>query len=164
MFCDLVYVVSVEYKKFWEWLGSGVFDKGEYKCFVVDGCEVWINVFYNLVMNSVGKLYKVIKFVIDIIVLCIEGVEVYSKMVVLDKVQVVIEFDFDGYVLYVNSNFLVIVGYLLEEIQGWYYCMFCDEVFVVSLVYVDFWIRLCSGQFDLGCYCCIGKGGCMIWL
>ncbi len=164
MFCDPAYAASAEYKKFWERLGSGAFDKGEYKRLTADGREVWINASYNPVMNSAGKPYKVIKFATDITASRTEGAEVHSKMAALDKAQAVIVFDLDGHVLHANSNFLATVGYTLEEIQGRHHRMFCDEALAASSAYADFWTRLRSGQFDSGRYRRIGKGGRTIWL
>lgn len=164
MFCEPAYAASAEYKKFWERLGSGTFDKGEYKRLTADGREVWINASYNPVMNSAGKPYKVIKFATDITASRAEGAEVRSKMAALDKAQAVIEFDLDGHVLDANANFLATVGYALEEIQGRHHRMFCDEALAVSSAYADFWTRLRSGQFDSGRYRRIGKGGRTIWL
>lgn len=53
--------------------------------------------------------------------------------------MVVIEFIIDGIVLDVNENFCKIMGYLLDEVRGKYYCMFCICEEVESVQYVDFW-------------------------
>lgn len=86
------------------------------------------------------------------------------QVVVLYCVQVVIEFDFDGIILEVNDNFLQMLGYVLVEIQGWYYVMFVDLVQVQSEEYCVFWVKLGCGEFDVGQYCWVGKGGWEIWI
>ncbi|HET9237917.1 MAG TPA: PAS domain-containing protein, partial [Oligoflexus sp.] len=47
MFCDPSFVQSVEYRHFWEKLGRGEFDRGEYKRIGKGGREVWIAASYN---------------------------------------------------------------------------------------------------------------------
>lgn len=65
--------------------------------------------------------------------------------VVLSKLVVMIEFDFDGNILIVNENFCCVFGYEFVEIKGKYYCMFVDFVESVSLDYVVFWVDLKCG-------------------
>lgn len=77
MFCDFVYVESLEYRQFWKDLGLGELKFGEFKWFVKDGFEVWIEVLYNLVFDDKGNVIKIVKFVIDIIEkkLCVVDVQ-----------------------------------------------------------------------------------------
>ena len=164
MFCEPAYASSADYRKFWEHLASGAFDKGEYKRLRADGSAVWINASYNPVMNSEGKPYKVIKFATDVTALRTKNAEVQSRIDALDKAQAVIEFDLDGHVLQANANFLATVGYTLEEIVGKHHRLFCDEAYTASPEYTDFWARLRSGQFDAGRYRRHGKDGRTIWL
>jgi|GEM_PF-355041 len=66
MFCDPAYVSSREYGAFWEQLGRGEFDAGEYKRLTKDGGAIWIQAAYNPVKNSQGKVVKVVKNAVDI--------------------------------------------------------------------------------------------------
>ena len=66
MFCDPTYVSSPEYGKFWDRLGRGEFDSGEYKRIAKGGKEIWIQATYNPVLDERGKVMKVIKFASDI--------------------------------------------------------------------------------------------------
>ena len=164
MFCDPDHAASPEYRKFWERLASGKFDKGEYKRIAADGREVWINASYNPVLDSHGKPFKVIKFATDITASRNQAAEVEGKMAALDKSQAVIEFDPSGHVLAANANFLATVGYTLKEIAGKHHRMFCDEAHAASPEYTAFWEKLRSGEFDSGRYHRVGKGGRSIWL
>lgn len=164
MLCEPAYATSAEYKKFWERLAGGAFDKGEYKRIAADGREVWINASYNPVMNSQGKPYKVIKFATDVTASRVQNAEVHGMMAALDKSQAMIEFDPGGHVLAANENFLATVGYPLEEIAGRHHRMFCDDAYSASPEYAAFWEKLRSGQFDSGRYRRVGKGGRTIWL
>lgn len=57
---------SSEYKQFWEKLGQGNFDSGEYKRIAKDGSEIWIQASYNPIFNLNGEPYKVVKYATDI--------------------------------------------------------------------------------------------------
>lgn len=66
MFCDEKYVFTNEYKMFWEKLSRGEFESGEFQRFGKGGKEVWIRASYNPILDSNGKVYKVVKFALDI--------------------------------------------------------------------------------------------------
>ncbi len=66
MFVDQAYKVSPEYRAFWDKLGRGEFDAGQYKRIGKGGKEVWIEASYNPILDSKGKPYKVVKFATDI--------------------------------------------------------------------------------------------------
>lgn len=66
IFCSEEYILSSEYRAFWEKLRRGEFDAGRYKRIGKGGKEVWIQATYNPVFDVNGKPYKVIKFATDI--------------------------------------------------------------------------------------------------
>ena len=66
IFCDPEYTKTQEYTNFWQKLGNGQFDAGEYKRFGKEGKEVWINASYNPIYNADGEVYKVVKFATDL--------------------------------------------------------------------------------------------------
>lgn len=39
----------------------------------------------------------------------------------------------------VNKNFLIIMGYIFDEVKGYYYSMFVEFSFKLSLDYLVFW-------------------------
>ncbi|QNK00765.1 methyl-accepting chemotaxis protein [Dyella telluris] len=164
MFCEPSYAASAEYKKFWENLGKGVLDRGEYKRIGGDGREVWINASYNPVFDENGKPYKVVKFATDVTASRQERAEHEGKIHAIDKAQATIEFDLAGHVLTANDNFLGAVGYALDEIQGHHHRMFCEEGYAASPAYAEFWAKLNRGEFDAGRYKRFGKGGRVIWI
>ena len=59
------YASSRAYQEFWESLGQGEFQFGEYKRLAKGGKEVWIQATYNPVFNADGKPIKVVKFATD---------------------------------------------------------------------------------------------------
>jgi methyl-accepting chemotaxis protein len=164
IFCEPAYAASAAYKKFWENLGKGILDRGEYKRIGGDGREVWINASYNPVFDESGKPYKVIKFATDVTASRQERAEFEGKVNAMDKAQAMIEFDLGGHVLMANDNFLKAMGYELEEIQGRHHRLFCEESYTASQAYADFWAKLNRGEFDAGRYKRLGKGGRVIWI
>ncbi|MFG6447863.1 methyl-accepting chemotaxis protein [Roseateles sp. BYS180W] len=59
-------VGSPEYRQFWEKLGRGDFDAGQYKRIGKGGREVWIQASYNPIFNMAGRPFKVVKYATDI--------------------------------------------------------------------------------------------------
>jgi methyl-accepting chemotaxis protein len=66
IFCDKDYANSPAYVQFWQQLGRGQFDSGDYKRITREGKEIWINASYNPIFDQDGKPYKVVKFATDI--------------------------------------------------------------------------------------------------
>ena len=82
----------------------------------------------------------------------------------INRVQAVIEFELDGTILHANDNFLQVVGYTLDEVQGHHHAMFCDPEYVKSPHYRAFWARLARGEFDQGEYKRIARDGHEVWI
>lgn len=66
IFVDPAFQQSPEYKLFWEKLGRGEFDAGQYLRLGKGGREVWIQASYNPIMDASGRPFKVVKFATDI--------------------------------------------------------------------------------------------------
>lgn len=66
MFVNPDYRNSVEYRLFWEKLGRGEFDAGQYKRVAKGGKEIWIQASYNPIMDLNGKPFKVVKYASDV--------------------------------------------------------------------------------------------------
>ncbi|MGP4693623.1 methyl-accepting chemotaxis protein [Agrobacterium cavarae] len=78
--------------------------------------------------------------------------------------QAVIEFDLHGNVLDANANFCAALGYELSDIVGKHHRIFCDQDFVNSSDYRDFWSALASGSFKTGEFKRLRKDGREIWI
>src|SRR5205809_7701798 len=59
MFVDPAYRQSPEYRKFWEKLGRGAFDAGQYKRIGKGGKGIWIQASYNAIPDGSGQPSKV---------------------------------------------------------------------------------------------------------
>jgi methyl-accepting chemotaxis protein len=95
-----------------------------------------------------------------------KSVESNNDLIVtaLNKSLAVIEFQPSGTILTANANFLSVMGYRLEEIQGQHHAMFVAEEESQSTEYQQFWQRLRSGEFISDEFKRIGKNGQEIWI
>lgn len=164
MFCTPEYASSPEYAEFWVKLAAGHFDEGQYKRLGKNGKEIWLQASYNPILDQEGKPFKVVKFATDITDQRMRNAEYEGKVEAIQRSQGVIEFDLNGRVLWANENFLKVLGYRLDEVQGQHHRMFCDDQYLNSPAYRAFWAKLERGEYDSGEYMRLGKGGREIWI
>ena len=87
-----------------------------------------------------------------------------EQLAAINKSLAVIEFNIDGTIITANDNFLMTLGYRLEEIQGQHHSMFVDPEYKTSIEYQQFWAKLNRGEYDNAEYKRIGKFGKEIWI
>ncbi|HET8883173.1 MAG TPA: methyl-accepting chemotaxis protein, partial [Solimonas sp.] len=66
MFVDAAYRGSPEYRAFWDKLGRGEYEAGQFKRIAKGGREVWIQASYNPICDEMGRPFKVVKYASDI--------------------------------------------------------------------------------------------------
>ncbi|MCB1955499.1 MAG: PAS domain S-box protein [Rhodocyclaceae bacterium] len=66
MFVDPAERNTSDYRAFWEKLGRGEFDAGQYKRIGKSGEEIWIQASYNPVFDQNGNPFRVVKYATDI--------------------------------------------------------------------------------------------------
>ncbi len=164
MFVDPACRQSPEYRAFWEKLGRGELDSGQYKRIAKGGKEIWIQANYNPIADAEGKVFKVVKFATDITEDKLRNADFEGQIAAIGKAQAVIEFCLDGKILTANENFLNTLGYTLDEIKGQHHSMFVEPGHRQSAEYRAFWEKLGRGEYDAGQYKRIGKGGKEIWI
>jgi len=164
MFLDPVYRASTEYRAFWDKLGRGEYNAGQYKRIGKGGREIWIQASYNPILDMNGKPFKIVKFATDITEQKLKAADFEGQLGAISKAQAVIEFDLTGTILTANENFLTVMGYSLPEIKGQHHAMFIDPGHRASPEYRAFWDKLARGEYDAGQYRRIGKGSREIWI
>ena len=164
LFCEPEFARSAEYVAFWTHLASGQFHAGEFKRLAKTGEEVWIQASYNPILDAHGKAVKVVKFATDITAVKRRNAEFEGKLQAISRSQVVVEFDLQGQVLDVNSNFLRVLGYTPLEVIGQHHRLFCEESLIKSPEYRHFWANLSEGQFQAGRFKRLGKHGIEVWI
>lgn len=164
MFVESDYATSPEYKEFWTKLAAGDFHSGEFMRIRKDGQEIWIQATYNPIYDASGKPVKVVKFATDITDMKLSAAEAAGKLAAISKSQAVIEFNLDGTVLTANDNFLSVLGYDLNEVQGKHHRIFVDTAEAGSAEYKEFWRTLGEGEYHAAEYKRIAKDGTEVWI
>jgi methyl-accepting chemotaxis protein len=157
-------VKTPEYAAFWQKLGRGEYDAGEFMRLTKAGEEIWLQASYNPIFDADGRPFKVVKFASNVTTAKLQTAEFQGKVLAIDRAQAVIEFELDGTVITANENFLDIFGYSLDEVVGKHHRIFCDAGYVESPEYAAFWQKLGRGEYEADEFKRISKNGAEIWL
>jgi methyl-accepting chemotaxis protein len=111
-----------------------------------------------------GKPYKVVKFATDVTQEKLRIADFEGKIEAISRVQAVIEFNLDGTILTANENFLALMGYRLDEIQGRHHSMFAAPGVAESIEYREFWAKLNRGEFAVDRYKRLARGNREVWI
>ena len=87
-----------------------------------------------------------------------------ENLAALDENYARIEFDTTGIIQTANDNFTSAVGYQLDEIIGKHHRIFCDQHWVTTDSYRNFWSKLAEGISMTGEVKRFGKSGNEIWI
>ena len=80
IFVEPAYSASNEYRMFWDRLGRGDFESGQFKRIGKGGKEVWIQASYNPIINQEGRTVRVVKYATDISDEAIKKVKAEQQM------------------------------------------------------------------------------------
>lgn len=164
IFCAPEYAATQAYRDFWTDMAAGKFRAGEFKRIGKGGRIVWLQASYNPVVDSSGKVVRVVKLASDITEEKALSLDHAGKVMAIGRAQAVIEFSTDGVILTANDNFLETMGYRLDEIQGRHHSLFCDADFAQSAEYRLFWEALSRGEFRAAEYRRVAKGGRPVYI
>jgi methyl-accepting chemotaxis protein len=114
-FCDPQYVLSADYRSFWEKLNRGEFDTGEYCRIGKGGKLVWIIASYNPMFDANGKVYKFVKFATDV---TSSKAELKARTDIMNLTSIVSESDLKGNIISINEKFCEVSKYSSEELLG----------------------------------------------
>ncbi len=158
IFVDPAEVAEARYGEFWEALGRGDFQSGEFRRQAKNGDEVWIQASYNPVLDDEGRVVRIVKFASDI------TAQKKVQREIQDRTQGVIEFSPDGTILKANQLFLDAVGYSLAEIQGQHHRIFMPPGEADTPEYQQFWPSLARGELKQGEFRRVDSKGRHHWL
>ena len=82
----------------------------------------------------------------------------------LNKSLAVIEFEPSGIIITANANFLSVMEYQLEDVQGQHHSLFVDYDDAKSNDYKNFWQRLRNGEFISDEFKRFAKSGKEVWI
>lgn len=155
---------SPNYRRFWERLAAGEFFGGEFRRVRRDGSDIWIQATYTPILDTDGKVAKVVKFASDITEQKRQNADRASQLAAIAKSQAVIEFALNGSILTANQNFLTALGYRLEEIQGKHHSVFMADGEAERSDYRNFWQKLAAGEYQAGEFRRRAKDGHDVWI
>ena len=110
---------SPEYRQFWEDIGNGESQQGEFCRVAKRGHEVWIQAAYTPIRDSSGVVIRVVKFASDItdMVKLRNEAELLSLVVNQTSNSVIIT-NAQGEIEYTNPGFTQMTGYEKDEVLG----------------------------------------------
>ena len=164
MFVEPGYATSADYLDFWARRRQGQFETAQFKRYGKGGKEIWLEASYNPIYDSEGRPFKVVKYATDISKQKLVEAESVSQIEAIARSQAVIHLGLDGTILFANANFLVAVGYRLEEIVGRHHSIFVSQSYAESEEYKAFWTRLNRGEFVSGEHRRLARDGRSVWL
>lgn len=82
----------------------------------------------------------------------------------INTTQAVIQFSLDGRIEHANENFLNLMGYQLQEVQGKHHSIFVEPGTANSAAYQQFWADLRCGKSQTAEFKRIAKSGKEVWI
>ncbi|MBS8228807.1 methyl-accepting chemotaxis protein [Vannielia litorea] len=153
-----------EYQAFWSDLAKGEPKLGKFRRWGKGGREMWLEATYNPIIDSRGKVERVVKVAADITETRMQAIDSQGQLEALGRSQAVIEFSPEGIVQRANENFLKALGYTEEEIVGQHHSIFVDPEVVKSPDYATFWEELAGGVFQSAQFMRLAKDGREVWI
>ena len=164
LFVDPAERQSASYRGFWEALARGEFQRAEFKRFAKGSREIWLQAIYNPILDADGKPFKVVKFATDVTAEKLRMADILGQIAAINRSQGVIHFNLDGTVLDANENFLAVIGYRLNEIQGRHHRMFVDPGYAETPEYRQLWESLRAGAYRSDVFRRLTKSGREVWI
>ena len=86
------------------------------------------------------------------------------QLAAIDKSNMVVMLDMDGYVTSANRKFCSIIGYTEKELRTKQHRLLLTPEYSKSSEYIEFWEKLKRGESVSGEFHRVGKGGKNVWL
>lgn len=153
-----------EYRHFWRALADGHQQNGVFRRRSEAGNTIWIQGTYIPVTNGNGTVVRIVKVAEDVTGKYAHTLGIEALVNSIEGSQAMIEFNMDGVILKANCNFLDVMGYRLDEIQGRHHSMFLTPEDAQSEDYKNFWASLREGEFQVRQFHRVGKNGKSIWI
>ncbi len=152
------------FKEMWATIGKGKIFRGVVKNRCKDGSPYWVDALIAPVLGPNGKPVKYIgvRYVITETVL--KQQELEGQMNAINAATAYIEFKPDGTVLTANNNFLKVMKYTQQEIEGKHHRIFVESNYARSREYEQFWTNLRNGETQTGEFKRQSKDGTDVWL
>ncbi|QLP98688.1 MAG: PAS domain S-box protein [Rhodoblastus sp.] len=154
---------SAYYKDFWSRLRAGEFVAAQFRRIGEGGRVVWIEASYNPVLDSRGRLVKVVKFATDITRAKTEALDNKGKMDAISRAQGVVELSTDGVIVAVNEKIEELLGWSAQDLRGKHHRMTVDPADASAPAYAAMWEALRRGEPVVLEQRRVGASGKQIW-
>jgi len=157
-----MYMVTLQYKAIWHEVVTNRRKSGEE--YIVDS---YIMATFDNNGNHTGFIsvrQDITELVNSLSLVDKKSKQVENVISAIDKSNATIEFSPYGEIYTANKNFLDIMEYTLDEIQGQHHMMFVDEQTKSSKQYQDFWKQLRAGKFKTGEFTRYTKSGKQVYI
>lgn len=141
---------------------SGKVFKSEVRFSHKDKSSVWMEI-ECIPEITKGKIEYILAYGMDISYRKNKNKNHAMQLKAISKSHCVVEFDTDGFIISANDNFLMSVGYTLDEIKGRHHKIFVLDADANGSEYFSFWNALKDGNFQVGEFCRIDKNLNPIW-
>ncbi len=155
---------SPAYRQFWQKLGRGDFDAGEYLRIGKNGKRVWIQASYNPVIDLDGQTVKVVKYCTDISTRKLLSAETGARMDAVSASSCLIEIDRQGTILSVNPRMCEALGYTPHDLVGKDESMLVFESDRNDAQRLEGWTLLRAGRSISREFRRRGAGGREVWI
>jgi methyl-accepting chemotaxis protein len=146
VFVDRDEATSGAYRAFWQKLGNGDFDAGEYLRFGKGSRRIWIQASYNPILDLHGRPVKIIKFASDVTQAKLQAIEMSTRMDAVSDSGCVIELSSDDVVLKANAQTEKALGYRGADLVGKHHSAFMFDEDKDDPAYAAQWARLREGE------------------
>jgi methyl-accepting chemotaxis protein len=157
------YADSTAYQKFWDRLKNNEFIDGEFDFIRKDGAIIWLRGSYYPVSDHRGRLVKVMQLATNIshemqqeekikeYLLDLEvaktkfkdtAIELKAQIEALERTTPIIELTADGEIIKATSQFLAMLKYNIEDLQGKHHRLLVTKATQESVNYKLFWEKL----------------------
>ncbi len=152
------------FKELWSTIGRGQIFRGPVKNRKKDGTPYYVDGIFAPVLGANGKPIKYLGVRYENTETTIEKQNSDGIINAINSSYAFIEFDLKGNVLVANENFLRIIGYSLNEIEGKHHRIFVGQTVSNSTDYIRFWEELGMGISQNDLYKIITKAGKEVYI
>jgi methyl-accepting chemotaxis protein len=157
------YAASSEFKAFWQNLEKGTVQSGGFEMLSNSGETVFFQGYYAPVMDSAGKLRKVVSYLTDVTTSSQNLIASQSRDEALDASFGIVSCDLDGNILDCNEQFFVPLGYSAKELVGKHITKILKSEDANSAKYKAIWAGLPNGKHSKHQIRRIAKNGDEFW-
>ena len=152
------------YQAFWARLRGGEPISGRFQRVRCDGSELWLEASYSPVLDSQGRVFRVIKFAQDVTAAVTHAREAEALLDAVERSSAVVEFGLDRCVVRANGNFLGTMGHDARSIAGRRHAEFCFDETRNDPAYEAFWRAILAGEVRGGRFRRRRADGSAVWL